>query len=78
MIVSIALFCWVYIRFLADHTRTVYVTAEDGDFQVYIVPAQQSTRGMREHFPATFYTMDSGKWKRCNKDAFVAKMDAEP
>jgi hypothetical protein len=58
-------------------TRTGYVTAEDGDFQVYIIPAQQRTRRMREHLRVTFYTMESGRWKRCSKDAFVAKMDAE-
>jgi hypothetical protein len=32
---------------------------------------------MREHLRVTFYTMESGSWKRCSKDAFVAKMDAE-
>jgi hypothetical protein len=32
---------------------------------------------MREHYRATFYTLESGTWKRCSKDAFVAKMDAE-
>jgi hypothetical protein len=58
-------------------TETGYVTAEDGDFQVYIIPAHQRTRRMREHFRVTFYTMESGRWKRCSKDAFVAKMDAE-
>lgn len=58
-------------------TETGYVTAEDGDFQVYVVPAQQRTRRMREHLRVTFYTMESGHWKRCSKNAFVAKMDAE-
>jgi hypothetical protein len=32
---------------------------------------------MREHFRVTFHTMESGRWKRCSKDAFVAKMNAE-
>jgi hypothetical protein len=58
-------------------TETGYVTAEDGDFQVYIIPAQQRTRRMREHLRVTFYTLESGSWKRCSKDAFVGKMDAE-
>jgi hypothetical protein len=58
-------------------TNTGYVTAEDGDFQVYIIPAEQRTRRMREHLRVTFYTMESGSWKRCSKDAFVAKMDTE-
>jgi hypothetical protein len=58
-------------------TETGYVTAEDGDFQVYIVPARRRTRRMGEHYRATFYTMESGTWKRCSKDALVAKMDAE-
>jgi hypothetical protein len=58
-------------------TETGYVTADDGDFQVYIIPARQRTRRMREHLRVTFYTMESGRWKRCSKDAFVTKMDAE-
>lgn len=58
-------------------TRTGYVTAGNGDFQVYVIPAQQRTRRMREHLRVTFYTMESGSWKRCSKDAFVTKMDAE-
>jgi hypothetical protein len=32
---------------------------------------------MGEHFRVTFYAMESCRWKRCSKDAFVAKMDAE-
>jgi phage tail tube protein FII len=36
-----------------------------------------TTRRMREHLRVTFYTMESGTWKRCSKDAFVAKMDTE-
>jgi hypothetical protein len=58
-------------------THTGYVAAEDGGVQVDIIPAHQRTRRMREHYRATFYTMESGTWKRCSKDAFVAKMDAE-
>ena len=57
-------------------TETGYVTAGDGGFQVYIIPAQQRTRRMREHLRVTFYTLESGRWKRCTKAAFVAKMDA--
>jgi hypothetical protein len=58
-------------------TETGYATAEDGDFQVYIVPAHQRIRRMREHLRVIFYTLKSGRWKRCSKHAFVAKMDAE-
>ena len=58
-------------------TEPVYVTAEDGDFRVYVIPAQQRTRRMREHLRVTFYTIESGRWKHCGKDAFVAKMGAE-
>jgi hypothetical protein len=57
-------------------TETGYVTAEGGGFQLYIIPAQQRTRRTREHLRVTFSTMESGRWKRCSKDAFVAKMDA--
>jgi hypothetical protein len=32
---------------------------------------------MRQHLRVTFYTKDSGLWKRCSKDAFVAKLVAE-
>lgn len=58
-------------------TETVYVTAEDGGFQVYIIPARQRTRRMRAHIRVAFYTMESRRWKRCGRDACVAKMDAE-
>jgi hypothetical protein len=58
-------------------TNTGYVTAEDGDFQAYIIPAEQRTRRMREYLRVTFYMIESGKWKRCSEDAFVARMDAE-
>jgi hypothetical protein len=43
-------------------TGTGYVRAEDGDFQVHIIPAQHRTRRMPEHLRVTFCTMESGRW----------------
>jgi hypothetical protein len=42
-------------------TETGYVTAEDGDLQVCIIPAHQRTRRMREHLRVSFYTPESPK-----------------
>jgi hypothetical protein len=59
-------------------TETGYATAEDGDFQVYIIPAQQRARRTREHLRVTFYTMESGRWKRYSKDPTRSSRRAAP
>ena len=44
-------------------TETGYVTADDGDFQVYIIPARQRTRRMRENTsesPSTPWSLAAG------------------
>lgn len=48
-----------------------YGEYHEGDFQVYLVPAQQRTRIMRSHYRATFYIKNAaGEWKRTNRAEF--------
>ena len=39
----------------------------------YLLPM----RRMRCHIRVTRYTKVAGRWRRCSKDVFVEKMDAE-
>lgn len=52
-------------------------TDDTETFQVYVVPVQQRTRAMREHYRVTFYLRNEwGEWKRTSRDGFVAAVKA--
>lgn len=51
-----------------------YGSAEDGEFQVYVVPVEQRTRAQKPHYRSTFYLMMGGQYRRVSRSTFVAKM----
>ena len=52
-----------------------YAVASDGDFQVYLVPVQQRTKAMRDHYRVTYYFRVDGAWKRTNRASFMLAME---
>jgi hypothetical protein len=53
-------------------------SAIDGDFQVYVISAQQRTRRMKDHYRATFYIKQAdGHFHRTNRAAFEQALAKE-
>jgi hypothetical protein len=50
-----------------------YGIYSEGNFQVYLVPAEQRTRRMRSHYRATYLKNEAGDWKRTNRADFERK-----
>ena len=52
-------------------------TAEDGDFQVYVIPVEQRTRAMKAHYRVTYYLKVDGRFKRMSRTALLAAGEQE-